>query len=205
MTSNIAVVPLTAKKIRDAVSMLSRAFWDYPESVHLSNSEFRRRRVLPAYMADECRTAVGCESGLMAVSGAEVRGALYMRPESYPVPWRQEVSQAIRLSPTLPWTATSLPEILRNRTAQRAGHPKEPHFYIKVLGTDPEVQGSGIGSALLTHVVARADAAGLGCYLTTATKENVTWYARFGFGVTEEFNPTRTWPRVWRLWRDPPG
>jgi GNAT superfamily N-acetyltransferase len=206
MQANVEVAPLSAQSIRATARMLAHAFWDYPESVHLAKSEFRRRRVLPAYLADECRTAVACDTGLRASIGTDIKGALlYMKPESYPVPLRQEVAQAIHLAPMLPWAATSLPEILRNRAAQRAGHPKEPHFYIKVLGTDPELQGAGIGSLLLSGVVARADSAELGCYLTTAKEENVSWYARFGFVVTEEFNPTPTWPRVWRLWRSPPA
>ncbi len=198
------ISPLTPDRLRASVAILTRAFWDYPEAVYLSRaSERRRRRMLPAYMADDCRGSMAGGGALVAVDdGTVVGAALYMPPSAYPVPLRQELGQALRLAPTLPWTAPVLPEILRNRTAQRAGHPKIPHYYVKVLGVDPRAQSTGVGSALLSEVLGKADAEGLGCYLTTNTPGNVSWYARFGFNVTEEFNPTPRWPRVWRLWRE---
>jgi hypothetical protein len=49
----------------------------------------------------------------------------------------------------------------------------------------------------------RADARGVGCFLQTATSDNVGWYEQFGFAVAASYRPTPFWPEVWAMWRDP--
>lgn len=83
-------------------------------------------------------------------------------------------------------------------------HPKEPHWYLAVLGTDPAFQGRGFASAVLAPVLARADESGVGCYLESSKEDNVAFYARHGFEVTETLDIARgTGPRLWLMWRDP--
>ena len=204
MSGEIKIVPLAPEGVNETARVLTRAFWDYSETIHLLGPLSRRRRILPLYMADDCRSACAYGSAYVAEDGKKVVGAsLWLTPGAYPISWQRQVRQAIRLAPPLPWTFGILPEVSRNQKAQRAGHPLEPHYYLMVLGVDPDTQSSGIGSALITPVLEKAAIQGVGCYLTTATADNVGWYSRFGFEVTEEFNPTPTWPRVWRLWRPP--
>lgn len=61
--------------------------------------------------------------------------------------------------------------------------PTEPHRYLFHLGTDPGWWGQGVGTALLTPVLADADARGELVHLETRP-ENVGYYRRFGFDVT---------------------
>ncbi len=61
-----------------------------------------------------------------------------------------------------------------------------PHWYLMALGTRPEVQGTGMGSALIEVGAAKADAAGIPCYLETATESNVAFYTKRGFEVVAE-------------------
>jgi len=60
---------------------------------------------------------------------------------------------------------------------------KGPHWYLMAIGTRPALQGTGLGSALLEVGTSKADAAGIPCYLETATESNVTFYAKRGFEV----------------------
>ena len=60
-------------------------------------------------------------------------------------------------------------------------HPKEPHWYLPLIGTDPSKQGQGYGSALLRHVTATCDADGLPAYLEASSPRNVPLYRRHGF------------------------
>ncbi|MGW6461133.1 GNAT family N-acetyltransferase, partial [Streptomyces sp. NPDC055078] len=46
--------------------------------------------------------------------------------------------------------------------------PKEPHWYLAVIGADPAAQGQGHGAALLRSGLAKADAAGLPVYLESS-------------------------------------
>jgi ribosomal protein S18 acetylase RimI-like enzyme len=69
---------------------------------------------------------------------------------------------------------------------RRRAHAPESHYYLSALGVDPDRQGEGIGSALLSPGLAEADAQGVACYLETATGRNVLLYERHGFDVVEE-------------------
>jgi GNAT superfamily N-acetyltransferase len=81
-------------------------------------------------------------------------------------------------------------------------HPREPHWYLQMLGTDPELQGKGIGSALLAQVLERCDRGGQKVYLEASKEKNIPFYARHGFAVSEEMHMPRG-PTIWAMWRDP--
>jgi ribosomal protein S18 acetylase RimI-like enzyme len=57
------------------------------------------------------------------------------------------------------------------------------HWYLGVLATDPARQGTGLGRAVTTPMLAAADRAGLPAYLETASDTNVAIYRRLGFEV----------------------
>ena len=69
---------------------------------------------------------------------------------------------------------------------RRRRHVPGPHFYLSVLGVEPERQGEGIGSSLMQPVLEMATSAQLPAYLETATGRNVLLYERAGFAVVEE-------------------
>jgi GNAT superfamily N-acetyltransferase len=62
-----------------------------------------------------------------------------------------------------------------------AAHPAEPCWYLPIIGVDPAFHGRGVGSALLHHATARADAAGLPAYLESSNPRNRSLYERHGF------------------------
>jgi ribosomal protein S18 acetylase RimI-like enzyme len=62
-------------------------------------------------------------------------------------------------------------------------HPKEPHWYLPLIGADPAHQGKGHGSALLEHAMKRCDRDHLPAYLESSNPVNVPLYERFGFKV----------------------
>jgi ribosomal protein S18 acetylase RimI-like enzyme len=60
-------------------------------------------------------------------------------------------------------------------------HPAEPHWYLPMIGVDPEQQGKGYGSALLQHALARCDADGKLAYLESTSLKSLRLYERHGF------------------------
>lgn len=62
-----------------------------------------------------------------------------------------------------------------------AAHPKEPHWYLPLIGTDPGRQGGGFGSALLKHALAICDEQQLPAYLEATSPTNIRLYQRHGF------------------------
>lgn len=60
-------------------------------------------------------------------------------------------------------------------------HPKEPHWYLPMIGTDPVYQGIGFGAALLRHTLAMCDRERLPAYLESSNPRNISLYERHGF------------------------
>ena len=81
-------------------------------------------------------------------------------------------------------------------------HPKERHWYLQMLGTEPASQSRGLGSAILGPVLDRCDREGERVYLESSKERNIPFYARHGFEVTQEIQVPRG-PVVWAMWREP--
>jgi GNAT superfamily N-acetyltransferase len=60
-------------------------------------------------------------------------------------------------------------------------HPREPHWYLPLMGVSRPYRGQGFGSALLGHVLSVCDRQGLPAYLEATTRRNAGLYRRFGF------------------------
>jgi ribosomal protein S18 acetylase RimI-like enzyme len=65
-------------------------------------------------------------------------------------------------------------------------HPKEAHWYLPLIGTDPAHQGRGYGSTLLAHALERCDRDKLPAYLESSNPANIALYERFGFQLIGE-------------------
>jgi GNAT superfamily N-acetyltransferase len=60
-------------------------------------------------------------------------------------------------------------------------HPREPHWYLPLIGVDPAHQGRGYGGALMTAALARCDRDRVPAYLESTNPRNLTLYLRHGF------------------------
>ena len=58
---------------------------------------------------------------------------------------------------------------------------KQPHWHLGPVAVDADMQGRGIGTALLKEYCSRIDRAHVAGYLETDKPANVTFYERFGF------------------------
>jgi ribosomal protein S18 acetylase RimI-like enzyme len=97
---------------------------------------------------------------------------------------------------------TNVGRMARVGAAASGVRPREPHWYLELLGVAADVQRGGFGSALVRGGLERVDADRLPAHLET-TEENLAFYARLGFRVTEEIRIARTAPMQYSLLRDP--
>lgn len=65
-------------------------------------------------------------------------------------------------------------------------HPKEPHWYLPLIGIDPALQGRGYGGALLRHALVACDRDGRLAYLESSNPRNVPLYQQHGFELVGE-------------------
>jgi predicted N-acetyltransferase YhbS len=71
------------------------------------------------------------------------------------------------------------------------------------VGTAPEAQGQGLGSAVLIPGIQEAERAGYPAFLETSSEANVRFYERLGFKVTADVQLPGNGPRTWCMRRDP--
>lgn len=183
--------------------MLARAFHDDPLSLYLFRGERRRPAAIRAFMVGALGDALPFDQVHAAVDGGGVLGvAAWLPPQANP----QSLRRQLRQLPSIARVGTIAPRAtvgLRIIAAMQRVHPRVEHWYLQTLGVDPPDQGRGFGGRLLEPVLARADAAGLPCYVETAKEENLAWYARHGFATRSELRPIKAGPPVWTMWRDP--
>jgi ribosomal protein S18 acetylase RimI-like enzyme len=60
-------------------------------------------------------------------------------------------------------------------------HPKEPHWYLALIGVDMGHRGRGIGSGLLQPMIDKFDREECLAYLESTNAANIPFYERFGF------------------------
>jgi len=121
---------------------------------------------------------------------------------SLPGRWRDGVLDGFRLFPSLPGLLPHPWRALRGVHLIEERHPPAQHFYLSVIGTDPALQGRGIGSALLRPVLDLCDRERFPAYLESSKERNVDFYVRHGFHVRERIT-LPDGPPLWLMWREP--
>jgi GNAT superfamily N-acetyltransferase len=181
---------------RPLAAMLARAFYDDPITSWFYPNARTRMTYATRFFGIRLRQLADQE--LIFTTDDHAGAVLWTQPGR----WREDLRQSLMLLPMLP---VLLPRIRRSTRAVREierRHPVVPHYYLSVLGTDPEQQGGGIGSALLTPVLHRCDAEGVGAYLESSKESNADFYARHGFDVTDRIE-LPDGPPLWLMWREP--
>ena len=84
--------------------------------------------------------------------------------------------------------------------ALHRAHPSDPHWYLATLGTDPQAQGKGVGSALVRSGLERCDRDGEHAYLE-CLEPLVSYYEGFGFEITGEIEMPEEVPDQVSMWR----
>jgi len=77
------------------------------------------------------------------------------------------------------------------------------HWFLQIIGVDPQFQGLGYGGKLLRPMLARIDDEGLPCYLETLDERNVHLYEHFGFKVVDKATIPKTSLNSWAMLREP--
>jgi ribosomal protein S18 acetylase RimI-like enzyme len=199
----MTIRPFVRADLRATVATLARAFDEDPVMKWIFPDERMRRRRLPSFFASSLRGTHRAGSAEVAVLGRRVLGAaVWLPPGAWRPPlWRQVVALpgvALRLGSRLPVASTTYGALLRV-------HPDRPHWYLSGIGTDPPVQGTGVGSDLLHSRLVRCDADRLPAYLESSSERNVPFYERHGFKVVGELSIPSGGPTLWLMWRDPAG
>jgi ribosomal protein S18 acetylase RimI-like enzyme len=183
-TENLEVRELRDAEIPDAVGVLARGMRDNPIHVAAYGDDPERRLRCHAAVMRGLFRVFDAQEPLVAIREGTLIGVCgaASSPGCQPT-----AAQRLRLLPTMAG--------LGPRTASRVGawlaawgkhDPSEPHVHLGPVAVDAHLQGGGIGSAMMREHCRRLDETGRIGYLETDKRENVPFYERFGYEVTEE-------------------
>jgi GNAT superfamily N-acetyltransferase len=191
------VLKATREDIPAMVDAMAHAFYDDPVFTWLFPHDEKRFAQSRKYFMGRARTLIKQDEVYTVEGGAAA--AMWARPGDWHDPPLDVARQFAALLPAL-WKR--VPRSLAGLREIEERHPAEPHWYLAVLGTRPERQGEGLGSALLAPVLAECDRLEIAAYLETGRERNVHFYNRHGFAVTDEIQMPKG-PPMWLMWRDP--
>jgi ribosomal protein S18 acetylase RimI-like enzyme len=193
------VRPAQAVDVPALTRMLVRSYMDDPVAVWICKSSFVRARLLETLYSARLRQLLLHEG---VWTNADHASAAVWVPPATSQPSVRPTATLMRclLSPRV---TVRLPLLAVGFRAMQRAHPlSPPHWYLSLLGTDPDSQGHGYGSAVLRPVLERCDADGVGAYLESSKPRNIDFYARFGFRVMGELQLPYG-PKMWPMWREP--
>ena len=177
---------------------LARAFLDDPLINHFMPDVDRRRAKLPRVFKLLLKLGLP-HRACHVTSGYEA--ATFWRP---PNRWHLTLWDYVANGPELISVfGTQTVRVMRAMDTIEARHPKQPHWYLQTIGTDPAKQGKGFGSLIMRHQLAVADRERMPCYLESSKDTNIPIYQSFGFKLTGEIKLPGGGPFAWPMWRDP--
>ena len=179
-------------------AQLAKTFWDDPVMNHIFRNGKRRDAGLKTYFGTQMRADYMPFGGCWTTDG--YAGSAIWAPAGKPL--LTGLRAMLTMLPVLPYVYTRMPTTFRVLNLVESMHPKEPHWYLATLGTAVELQGRGVGSALMRPVLEHCDAEGLPAYLESSKERNVPFYRRHGFEVVREVSLPDSGPKIWTMWRD---
>jgi len=180
--------------------MLARAFEEDPIINWTFHSNMARPNARKLYF--QTQLDLGHAHETVFTVDPRLACAIWAPPGKWRVGWFRQLLLAPRIVRML--GAGRLARGLATFDRLQKEHPVEPHYYLSVLGVDPNTQAQGLGSALIRAGLDLADREKVGAYLETSNQRNLPLYRRHGFEVTKSFDfeaQGAKGPTCWLMWR----
>ncbi len=198
----LSVRPAVPADVGPLAGVLARAFYDDPPFVWMlpdsRTRQLRARRLFATILRAEAMRHGGVEVAIQG--GAVVGGTIWLPPGH----WHPTTTQQLL---SLPGYIRALgrrlgPSSVLQSALSRA-HPREPHWYLYVIGVEPDRQGQGVAGSLLRSRLRRCDHEGQPAYLESSKVTNVPLYEHFGFRSTGTPALPEGAPVITTMWRSP--
>lgn len=199
-----SIIKLTKEQLKPASVTLARAFYNYSVSKYMRpNPKNRLKRLKNDFKAGVC---VGLRHGEVYATSNNLEGvSVWMVFEEF----KEKLSWFIRcssLSMLFQNGIGTIRRVMRVMNCMTKAHEKYApgkHYYLSILGIDPDFQGKGFGSLLIGNVLEKFDKEDpRPAYVETNETVNVPFYEKLGFKVKKEMIIPKTDVPVWFMLRD---
>ena len=197
--STIEITSLNAKYREKIIEIITDGFANYPMMQYFFGDSHKQSvRYLSKFICDE-----EPEDDKLQLIGAFVEGNL--QGIAYiSLPQNEDNNHDIETTPTpLEQRFVELigekafTRVEKYINLKKANQISSPHFYINTFAVNPQNQGKGIGSAILSHIhqMSEQHSDSQGVALDTQTQQNVDYYQRFGYSIsnTVELENVNNW------------
>jgi ribosomal protein S18 acetylase RimI-like enzyme len=192
---------MTEADMSTVCEVIGQAFADNPSTLaNVRGDEAKARRVMQG-AARIAKFGRPWSYALVATQGGTIVGALNAAEWPH---CQMGMAEKIRTAPAMLWIMKSaLPRAFTMMNKREAHDPAKPHWHIGPIGVRPQVQGNGIGKALLKAFLITIDGVGSPAFLETDVDRNVELYESLGFGVTSSEEIVDVHTRF--MWRETPS
>lgn len=190
----------TTHDIQRLRTVLAEAFFEDPVFSWLMPEDSKRLVRLRRYFGIELRHYT-LPRGRVWTTSDLAGAALTLPPRAWRAPlhvtlmegraFGTHLSRAARIGAAMEWRHTR--------------KPRKSHYYVRDIGVHPDMQGKGLGSALLRPTLERCDREGLPAYLEASSERSAALYERHGFRLIEEMRVGSSPPLRLMLRQSHPG
>jgi ribosomal protein S18 acetylase RimI-like enzyme len=199
---DVEIGPLPRRRVRAASLLLARAFADDGILTHYLAGRRGRRIAIPAFFSAVIHEHLA--TTYAATAGPDLVGVLTCacpdEPRAHLGARFRARSRLLQVQALFPRSSRQLLAGLRSMERLR---PPQPHWYLAFAAVEPELQGQGIGDALLRPVLQQADSDDVLCYLETPFPRTQALYRRLGFELVSESRPFKDARPLWGMIRIP--
>jgi ribosomal protein S18 acetylase RimI-like enzyme len=180
----IKIRPMSAGDMDAACEVIGLAFADNPNTLAVTRGDRAKAQRIIRAGARVAKLGRKCSRVLVAEQGGRIVGVL--NAAEWP-DCQMRIGEKLRTAPTMIQVmGSALPRQLKLLSLWGKRDPQRGHWHLGPIGVTPELQGCGIGKALLGAFLKEVDVQGSHAYLETDADANVALYERFGFKVTSQ-------------------
>lgn len=177
--------------------VMASAFHDDPVIGWLMPDASRRPARLRRFFGIELRH-LALSRGCVWTTSDFSAAALVLPPGR----WRVPLSATLREGRAFGFGLAKAARLGAAMEWRHAREVRRPHYYVRDVGVLPEMQGRGLGSALLAPALERCDREGLPAYLEASSERSAALYERLGFEHLSELSVLGS-PPLWLMLRPP--
>jgi len=187
----------TASDIESAVRTLARAFEDYPTTrMGLDPDDYLTR--LAQYQR-LFLTEIGLAHGRVWVTDDVGAVAVWTTPLTPADAFAPHAEEFQRIAGSRAALASEYEQ------AMGLFRPREPIWFLALLGVDPDLQHHGLGRAVIAPGLSAADQDNSPAFLETQEPANLPFYESLGFVTVAELQLPHDGPIHYALYRPPGG
>jgi GNAT superfamily N-acetyltransferase len=176
-----------------AVRTLTRAFEDYPMTRMGLDPDNYLDRLTEYHRL--FLTGIGLQHGRVWVTDDASAVAVWTTPATPPNAFAAHADAFAQLAGTRAALAAECEQ------AMGIFRPREPVWFLAVVGVDPDRQFQGLGRAVITPGLAAADAEHSPAFLETQDPANLAFYESLGFTVVAELELPHRGPIHYAMYR----